>query len=67
MEHNSTKQTISLSNTVSAVDVSELMNGQNRMILEHKNKPYLLSITRRGKLILTAHQTSHQPDSLNSE
>ena len=46
----------STSNPSAAVDVSQLMNGQNKMILEHKEKPYLLSITRRGKLILTAHQ-----------
>ncbi|GAA0416568.1 hypothetical protein GCM10009133_26290 [Cocleimonas flava] len=45
-----------ISNPSNTVDVSQLMNGQNKMILEHKEKPYLLSITRRGKLILTAHQ-----------
>lgn len=30
------------------------MAGQKQVILKHGNKPYLLSITRRGKLILTA-------------
>jgi len=56
MESNSKKNTSSLSKATDAVDVSQLMNGQSKMILEHREKPYLLSITRRGKLILTAHQ-----------
>lgn len=57
------KQKKTTSNLPTAVDVTQLMNGQNKMILEHKEKPYLLSITRRGKLILTAHQpASSQPN-----
>lgn len=44
-----------LKNT-STVKVSSLMVGSKKVILQHGEKPYLLSITRRGKLILTAHQ-----------
>lgn len=34
--------------------LAQLMNGQRQLILLHNEKEYLLSITRRGKLILTA-------------
>lgn len=36
------------------VKIQELMRGSKKLILEHGDKPYLLSITRKGKLILTA-------------
>lgn len=36
------------------VKLQELMRGSKKLILEHGDKPYLLSITRKGKLILTA-------------
>lgn len=36
------------------VNVRSLMKGQKKVTLLHANKQYLLSITRRGKLILTA-------------
>lgn len=36
------------------IKLCELMRGKKRVILEHGDKPYLLSITRKGKLILTA-------------
>ena len=35
------------------IDVSNMMQGQKTAVLMHNNKQYLLSITRRGKLILT--------------
>lgn len=36
------------------INLRELMSGGKKVILEHGEKPYLLSITRKGKLILTA-------------
>lgn len=36
------------------INLKELMRGSRKLILEHGDKPYLLSITRKGKLILTA-------------
>lgn len=36
------------------IKLKELMQGSRKLILEHGGKPYLLSITRKGKLILTA-------------
>lgn len=39
---------------LSCIDVSKIMQGNKNAILLHANKRYLLSITRRGKLILTA-------------
>lgn len=36
------------------INLKELMRGGKKLILEHGDKPYLLSITRKGKLILTA-------------
>ncbi|PID46563.1 MAG: hypothetical protein CSB47_03335 [Proteobacteria bacterium] len=37
-----------------SLNLKTIMAGQKQVILKHGNKPYLLSITRRGKLILTA-------------
>ena len=36
------------------INLSDLMGDKKKLILNHGDKPYLLSITRRGKLILTA-------------
>jgi len=36
------------------IDLKTVMADNKRVILKHGDKPYLLSITRRGKLILTA-------------
>ena len=36
------------------INLCDLMRDKKKLILEHGDKPYLLSITRRGKLILTA-------------
>ncbi|PWQ92552.1 hemin uptake protein HemP [Leucothrix pacifica] len=36
------------------IDLKTIMANGKRVILKHGEKPYLLSITRRGKLILTA-------------
>lgn len=36
------------------IKLHELMRGSKKLILEHDDKPYMLSITRKGKLILTA-------------
>ncbi len=35
------------------VDIKKIMKEDKQIILLHANKNYLLSITRRGKLILT--------------
>lgn len=39
---------------VKQLSVSKIMKGKRKIILNHANKEYMLSITRRGKLILTA-------------
>lgn len=39
---------------LSHIEVSKIMQGNKNAILLHANKRYMLSITRRGKLILTA-------------
>jgi len=36
------------------VKVADLMNGKKNVVLLHDEKRYALTITRRGKLILTA-------------
>jgi len=36
------------------IDLKEIMKKDRQIILLHANKNYLLSITRRGKLILTS-------------
>lgn len=38
---------------MSQIEVSKIMQGNKKAILLHANKRYMLSITRRGKLILT--------------
>ncbi len=38
---------------LSHIEVSKIMQGNKKVVLLHANKHYLLSITRRGKLILT--------------
>ena len=40
--------------SLSRIPLAEIMRGKKKLILEHGDKPYLLSITRKGKLILTA-------------
>lgn len=37
-----------------SIKLKEIMADSKKIILKHGDKPYLLSITRRGKLILTA-------------
>ncbi len=44
--------------------VSDIMQGNKKALLLHAEKKYLLSITRRGKLILTSAENSN--DQLNS-
>ncbi len=39
---------------VNKLNLKDLMKGKKQIMLEHNNKLYVLSITRRGKLILTA-------------
>ena len=41
----------------SEVKVSDIMNGKKNIVLLHDEKRYALTITRRGKLILTADET----------
>ena len=36
------------------INLEEWMRGCKKVILQHGTRPYLLTITRRGKLILTA-------------
>lgn len=38
--------------------VKDLMEGGSKILLLHHSKSYLLSITRRGKLILTLAESS---------
>lgn len=45
------------------VNLEELMRGCKKVILQHGKRPYFLTITRRGNLILT----SADDDSLFSE
>ena len=35
------------------IDSSELLAGGKRVVIEHEGVPYLLQVTRSGKLILT--------------
>jgi hypothetical protein len=47
---------------LSHIEVSKIMQGNNKAVLLHANKRYLLSITRRGKLILTlAEDSTNKP------
>ncbi len=39
------------------INVEEWMQGCRKVILQHGTRPYVLTITRRGKLILTAAET----------
>lgn len=48
---------------LSHVDVGSMMQGNKKAVLMHNNKQYLLSITRRGKLILTI--AEEKKDSVN--
>lgn len=45
---------MAMCNPPKRISLKELMNGGKKIILEHGDKPYMLSITRKGKLILTA-------------
>lgn len=40
------------------INVEEWMQGCKKVILQHGSRPYVLTITRRGKLILTAAETA---------
>ena len=50
-----------VSEDMNQIDVSKIMNGNKKAILRHADKQYLLSITRRGKLILTAAEETLLP------
>ncbi|MFZ1341959.1 hemin uptake protein HemP [Thiothrix eikelboomii] len=39
------------------INVEEWMQGCKKVIIQHGSRPYVLTITRRGKLILTAADT----------
>lgn len=45
----------------SRINLRDLMRDKKKLILEHGDKPYLLSITRKGKLILTAADEDKAP------
>lgn len=40
------------------INLEEWMQGCKKIIIQHGSRPYVLTITRRGKLILTAADTS---------
>lgn len=42
------------------INVDEWMQGCKKVILQHGSRPYVLTITRRGKLILTAAESSNE-------
>ena len=49
------------------INVEEWMQGCKKVILQHGSRPYVLTITRRGKLILTAAETPLDPSRPNSQ
>lgn len=48
------------------INVEEWMQGCKKVILQHGARPYVLTITRRGKLILTAAESSTAPSPAKS-
>lgn len=40
------------------INLEEWMQGCKKIIIQHGSRPYVLTITSRGKLILTAADTS---------
>ncbi|WP_022952835.1 hemin uptake protein HemP [Leucothrix mucor] len=53
--------------TLRSVDLAEIMADSKKIILKHGEKPYLLSITRRGKLILTAAETNDENENAKTD
>lgn len=53
--------------TLRRVDLAEIMADSKKIILKHGEKPYLLSITRRGKLILTAAETNNENENAKTD
>lgn len=49
------------------INLEELMRGCKKIILQHGKRPYCLTITRRGNLILTSAEdaSSQQPKPLD--
>lgn len=47
------------------INVEEWMQGCKKVIIQHGSRPYVLTITRRGKLILTAAEI--QTDALSAK
>ncbi|MCK5897197.1 MAG: hemin uptake protein HemP [Cocleimonas sp.] len=47
---------------LATVEVKDLMKDAKQILLLHANKAYLLSITRKGKLILTLADPSQTQD-----
>ena len=43
------------------VNLEELMRGCKKVILQHGKRPYFLTITRRGNLILTSADDDAEP------
>lgn len=43
------------------INLEELMCGCKKIILQHGQRPYCLTITRRGNLILTADDDADKP------
>ena len=46
------------------INVEEWMQGCKKVILQHGPRPYVLTITHRGKLILTAAETQLDAEAL---
>ena len=45
----------------SEINLADIMNGEKNVVLLHDEKRYALTITRRGKLILTAAEDAITP------
>ena len=49
-----------------SIKLKEIMADSKKIILKHGDKPYLLSITRRGKLILTASEEPSENSNISA-
>lgn len=47
--------------TMRQIKLDEWMQGEKKVLLQHGERPYLLSITRKGNLILTS-AVEKEPD-----
>lgn len=47
------------------IDLEDLMQGCKKIILQHGQRPYFLTITRKGNLILTRAEEAENPNAAN--